>query len=168
MMSERPERKSDFRSGPLRSEVELQSKLNVAGVDGSSHRSEVAGAHGEGCATEPAQNEVCAVEDVKEVRLEHQVHTFPGQFEVLAQRKVRRKEVRADDAANAARTRTCPRRGRKSKRIKELTGSSWSKRYSRNHIRAPHVHVHATNQLPVHDRATKRSIGQNRNRLPGL
>src|SRR5467141_2880541 len=107
MMGERPKRKSDFRFGPLRSEVKLQSKLNVARVDGRSHRSEVAGgAHGEGCATEPAQNEVCAVKDVKEVRLEHQVHTFPGQFEVLAQRKVRRKEVRADDAANAARTRS--------------------------------------------------------------
>src|SRR6266481_2855613 len=102
-MGERPERKSDFRSGPLRSEVKLESKLNVARVDGRSHRSEVAGgAHGEGCATEPAQNEVCAVEDVKEVRLEHQVHTFPGQFEVLAHGKVRYEEVRANYAPHAA------------------------------------------------------------------
>src|SRR5882762_3113466 len=86
MMSERPERKSDFRSGPLRSEVELQSKLNVARVDSS--------------VAETAQNEVCAIENVEEVRLEHQVHTFSWQFEVLAQREVRCEEVGALDAAD--------------------------------------------------------------------
>src|SRR5713226_602824 len=105
-MSDRPERKSDFRPGPLRSEVKFQSKLNVPRVDGSSHRSEVAGANGERCAAEPSQDEVCAIEDIKEVRLEHQVHTFSGQCEVLAQGKVRCEEARARDAGNAASART--------------------------------------------------------------
>jgi len=40
-----PERKSDFRSGPLRLEVKLQSKLHVARVAGASKASEVSGAN---------------------------------------------------------------------------------------------------------------------------
>src|SRR5258708_23564358 len=109
MMSERPERKSDFRSGPLRSEVELQSKLNVARVDGSSHASEVARANGDSSVAETAQNEVCAIEKVEEARLEHPVHTFSSQFEVLAQREVRSEEVGALEAADA----TCTRASRR-------------------------------------------------------
>src|SRR5260370_13158880 len=123
MMGQRPERRPLSAAGPPRSEVELQSKLNVARVDGSSHGSEVAGADGESRATQPAQDEVCAIEDVEEVRLEHQVHRFPGQFEVLAQGKVRCKEVRAGDAANAAGTRTCRRRVGKGSGVKPLRGT---------------------------------------------
>src|SRR5260370_33327648 len=122
-MGERPERRPLSAPGPPRSEVELQSKLNVARVDGGAHSSEVAGAGGEGCVTQPAQDEVCAIEDVKEVRLEHQVHRFSGQFEVLAQGKVRCKEVRAGDAANAAGTRTCRSGVGKGSGIEPLRGT---------------------------------------------
>ncbi len=84
-MGERPERKSDFRSGPLRSEVELQSKLNVARVAGASNASEVVGGKSQGRVAQVAQRIVRAVENIEEVRLEHQAHAFSGQFEVFAE-----------------------------------------------------------------------------------
>jgi len=71
---ERPERKSYFRSGPLRLEVKLQSELNIARVAGASNASEVAGANCQGRVAQAAQRIVRAVENIEEVRLEHQPH----------------------------------------------------------------------------------------------
>src|SRR6267154_327845 len=64
---ERPERKSYFRSGPLRLEVKLQSELNIARVAGASNASEVAGANCQGRVAQAAQRIVRAVENIKEV-----------------------------------------------------------------------------------------------------
>src|SRR5712692_1915308 len=152
MMVEHPERKSDFRSGPLRSEVELQSKLNVARVAGASEPSEVAGAKSESRVAQTAQGIVRPIEYVKKVRLEHQAHIFSGQFEVFSQRQIRHENVGAGERAHSACARAYWRWVLKGKRIKELTRRGRSERYSRNPIRAP----------PVHGRVAERGIGQNR------
>src|SRR5712664_2521682 len=159
MMVERPERKSDFRSGPLRSEVELQSKLNVARVAGASEPSEVAGAKSQSRVAQTAQGIVRPIEYVKEVRLEHQAHIFSGQFEVFAQRQIRHENIRAGKAAHAVCSRTYWRWDRKGKRIKELTRSGRSERYSRNPIRAPSAHANAP--IRVTDLAPERGSRQN-------
>src|SRR6267143_5623795 len=151
-MRERPERKSDFRPGPLRSEVKLQSKLHVARVAGASNASEVVGGKSQGRVAQVAQRIVRAVENIEEVRLEHQAHALSGQFEVFAERQICHENVGAGKAAHAVCSRTYWRRGLKGKRIKELTRRGRSERYSRNPIRAP----------PVHGRVAERGIGQNR------
>src|SRR5258707_10971278 len=119
-MGERPERKCNYRSGPTRSEIEFHSKLDIARVDRSSYRSKVAGANGEGCVAKTAQDEVCSVEHIKEVRLEYKVHAFPRQFEVLAQGNVRYEKVWTDDTANAAGTWICGRGVGKSGGVKPV------------------------------------------------
>src|SRR6267154_1784277 len=100
-MGKLPERKSDFRSRSLRSEVKLQSKLHVARVAGASKTPEVAGSKGQGRVAQAAQRIVRAVENIEEVRLEHQAHVFSGQFEVFPQRQVRHETVRASKAPYA-------------------------------------------------------------------
>src|SRR5712692_8406972 len=159
-MGELPERKSDFHSGPLRSEVKLQSKLHVARVARASKASEVAGANRQGRVAQAAQGIVRAVENIEEVRLEHQAHAFSGQFEVFAQRQVRHENVGAGKGAHSACARTYWRRGGKGERIKELTRSGRGERYSRNPIRAPSADVDAP--IRVTDLAAERGIRQNR------
>src|SRR5216684_6936587 len=140
MMGERPERKSNFCSGPPRSEVKLQSKLHVARVAGASKASEVAGSKSQGRVAQVAQRIVRAVENIEEVRLEHQARVFSGQFEVFPQRQVRHETVRASKAPYAVCSRAYRRRGLKSKRIKELTRGGRSEGYASNTIRAPAIH----------------------------
>src|SRR5258708_27623252 len=152
-MGKLPEREADFRSGPLRSEVELQSKLNVARVAGASKGSEVAGATSQSRVAQAAQRIVRAVENIEEVGLEHQAHVFSGQFEIFAQRQIRHENVRAGKVAHAVCSWVCWRRGLKSSWIKELPRSSWSKRYSRNSVRAPPAHIRAIHQYSIHDAA---------------
>ena len=84
-MGEHPERESNFGSGPLRSEVKLQSKLNVARVASASEPSEVDGANGQGRVAKTTQGIVRPIEYVKKVRLEHQAHIFSRQSEALTQ-----------------------------------------------------------------------------------
>src|SRR5467141_2678571 len=142
-MGKLPERKSDFRSGQLRSEVKLQSKLHVARVAGASNASEVVGGKSQGRVAQVAQRIVRAVENIEEVRLEHQAHALSGQFEVFAERQICHENVGAGKAAHAVCSRTYWRRGLKGKRIKELTRRGRSERYSRNPIRAPPAQVDA-------------------------
>src|SRR6267142_1361903 len=136
MMGERPERKSDFRSGLLRSEVKLQSKLDVARVAGAPEASEVAGAQGQSCVAEVTQRIVCSVEDIKEVRLERQAHVFSRQSEVLPNRQVRYESIGAGEGAHAARARTDRGRVHESIGIEPLTRSGRRQRYARSPIRA--------------------------------
>src|SRR5713101_9430733 len=140
-MGERPERKSNFRSGPLRSQVKLQSKLNVARVAGASKASEVAGSKSQGRVAQAAQRIVRAVENIEEVRLEHQAHVFSGQFEVFPQRQVRHETVRASKAPYAVCSRAYWRRGLKSKGIKELTRGGRSEGYASDSIRASPIYT---------------------------
>src|SRR6266478_6935014 len=139
-MGKLPERKSDFRSRSLRSEVKLQSKLHVARVAGASKTSEVAGSKGQGRVAQAAQRIVRAVENIEEVRLEHQAPVFSGQFEVFPQRQVRHETVRSSKAPYAVCSRAYWRRGLKSKGIKELTRGGRSEGYASDSIRAPAIH----------------------------
>src|SRR6266576_208117 len=100
-MGERPERKSNFRSGPLRSEVKLHSNLNVARVAGASKASEVAGANRQGRVAQAAQRIGRAVENIEELRIKHQSHVSSGQFDGLAQRQNRYDNVGASQTAHA-------------------------------------------------------------------
>src|SRR5260370_18294846 len=88
-MGKLPERKSDFRSRSRRSEVKLQSKLHVARVACASKASEVAGANRQGCVAQAAHRLVHSVENIEEVRLEHQAHVFSWQFEGFPQLQFR-------------------------------------------------------------------------------
>ena len=67
LQGKRPERKSGFRSGPLRSEVELQTKLDVARVAGAPEASEIAGGDRQGRVAKTTQGIVRPIEYVKEV-----------------------------------------------------------------------------------------------------
>src|SRR5467141_4263383 len=157
-MGKLPERKSDFRSGQLRSEVKLQSKLHVARVAGASNASEVVGGKSQGRVAQAAQGIVRAVENIEEVRLEHQAHAFSGQFEVFAERQVRHENVRAGEGAHAVCSRTYWRWDRKGKRIKELARSGRGEGYASNTIRAP----------PIHGNVGERRIRQYGDRRTGL
>src|SRR5260370_19828749 len=136
-----------FRSGirfslrATRSEVKLQSKLHVARVAGASKASEVAGSKSQGRVAQAAQRIVRAVENVEEVRLEHQAHVFSGQFEVFPQRQVRHETVRASKAPYAVRSRAYWRRGLKSKGIKELTRGGRCEGYASDSIRAAPIYT---------------------------
>src|SRR5260370_41940026 len=163
-----PERKSDFRSVSLRSEVKPQSKLHVARVAGASKASEVAGANCQARVAQAAQRIVRAVENIEEVRLEHQAHVSSGQFEIFAERQICHENVRAGKVAHAVCSWACWRRGLKSSWIKELPRSSWSKRYSRNSVRAPPAHICAIHQYSIHDAAAKRGSCQDGDGRSGL
>ena len=78
-------RSENLISAPYRSEVELQSKLDVARVAGAPEASEIAGGDRQGRVAKTTQGIVRPIEYVKEVRLEHQVHVFSRQFEVFTQ-----------------------------------------------------------------------------------
>src|SRR5260370_14233809 len=167
-MGKLPERKSDFRSRSRRSEVKLQSKLHVARVAGASKASEVAGANRQGCVDQVAELIVRAVENIEEVRLEHQAHVFSGQFEVFPQRQVRHETVGASKAPHAVCSRAYGRGISKGKRIKELAWRGRSERYAGDSIRAPSAHIRAIHQYSIHDPTAKRGSCQDGDGRSGL